>query len=1442
MVKSLSHYLLSIIALLCCLPSTVCAQTGGANIFSGLDNGRVKQAASPKLSPQNEDASTTIYGCVNYNRSEDKSKYGVYSIKPEANARLQEVFLTDHSVANGGGVFLDGHYKFVNYDETTGTATYYDYDTSNWRQVKKETLPDLSNCATDEAYDPTTGNIYGCFVTANGNGYVFGKVDHDTHVRTEIAPLRSLLFAVAVTPDGTVYGISADGYLLQIDKTTGSTRTIGSTGLFPKYNQSAICDPKTGRMYWAAVQQDASSGLYEVNLQSGRATMITRFGGNEGLVGLYIPFDRANADAPGAATNLTASFEGSSTSGSLSFKMPTVTYGGSPLTGSLRYKVTVNNNEVAAGNANAGEDITTSFNGIEGMNEIIVTTSNDAGTGAIAKTDIWGGYDTPNPPTNVVLTKTDETHLHLSWNAPQGSVHNGYVDTTDMKYKVVRYPGGTTISTGLRNTELNQTVRPKEFTNYWYTVTATSQKKESAAAASNKVAMGGALNVPYFDDFSNTNNWNNYTIVDANNDGNTWQGPDDENKNVRYNSSFSDEANDWLITPAFQLDKTKAYKVYFRAQGADATHEEHFSVAAGKSNSPESMTIQVLPEQIIKTSAPEEYVGYLTIPDDGAYFVGIHALNNNKGQLLTIDSLGIEEGPLASVPDSVTELKVIAAPNGADSVTVSFKAPEHSLNGNAITSLTKITIERDGNVIYTFNNVQPGEALSYTDKTVGDGKSTYTVTATNASGDGLAASATLFVGSDIPTAPTDVRLREAEGYTHLTWKAPTTGENDGYINPSELTYIVLRSDNTIVAQGITATEYDDADITLDGDQHLVQYAVYASTNAGQGSYGLSNAITIGTPYELPFQEHFTGGGLDHGFWGENYSGQSYFRLSSSSSSDDAGGCATLTPAAVGDESTLYSGKIGINVAAQPQLAYHYMAIPGRQAKLLIEILTPDQQLHQVDSIDFSTLTGEQSWRKRTVDLSDYNNENFVQICFHAISGDGSTPISVDDITLRDLFNKDLGCSINSHKKLTAGANNDITVTVENTGAETVNGNDYSVILFDQNDKELGKLDGETLQSSETRDFTFNYVPGFFGPAQMQLHAEINYQDDEDDRNNITDTISVKVEMPNLPKVSDLKATTDGNQTLLTWTPADLESLGLQTVTDDAEDYDAFSISEIGDWTMYDGDGQMTFGISDGNGGYRAYPNAIDPKSFIVFNAPESGVSVYDSNGRPTKWAPYSGNQMFISFQASGTGITDDWMISPELQGFAQAINFWVKSVDVASNGNETYEVLYSTTDNDPNSFTRIGNEQQAPADWSNVRFDLPEGTKYFAIRGTSVGHFALMIDDITYATANFADLQLLGFNIYMNGEKVNQSPVASPSYTANLGNGEVRVSAVYDKGESEPCDAIKIGTADGINAISIDDIANYELYTIDGIKVSRVNKGGVYIIRQNGHAHKVVIK
>lgn len=1364
-----------------------------------------------------------VYGTVIANMQGDTTQYGLYSISTAKNSKLTKITEAPSGIiANGGGIYLDGVYRFVNYNIWTEATTYYEYDTKTWKQLKKEILPDKTNVGIDEAYDPTTGNTYGCFTDANGSDYVFGYVDHDSHQRTFISKPSVLYFAVAVSPEGIVYAIGSDGVLYKIDKTSGKETKIGSTGILPKYYQSAVFDMQSGKMYWAACNTNGASGLYEVNTETGKATLINGFSSKEQLTGIYIPFDRAKADAPAEVDSLSTTFVGPSLSGTVSFTMPTTTYSGNELSGDLSYKLLLNGSEYATASAQPGEKVTVNLTGADGSNTISVCALNHTGNGPIKKVYKWLGYDAPRMTKPLLEYDGDKT-LTLSWERPTEALHNGYLDTANIRYNVIRYPGEITVATNFANNKLSQKLSPKQYTKYYYKVSAISHNLNSGESTSNAIGFGQAYDIPFSEDFSS-----NYT-------------------------DYFNKEDDWLITPALDMTNQNVYNITLDATNTGSDNAE-IEIYMGNGSSPKDMT-QRLSKNTLKAGTSSRIITYMYSSTPSNSFIGIKTVSQ-----VSLTKLWVVKGTTAEAPDSVKQLRATCE-KGKSEVKFTFTTPSTTINGKPLASLNSVKIMCDSAEIGSINHVTPGQSCSVTYNDTFNGMRNYTVYAVSEKGDGMPSVVSLFVGTDIPTSPGNVKLVDANGTAHISWTAPNIGMNGEDIAPSQLTYDILRNDNQLVAHDISGTSFDDTSVDLNtSNQQFCQYAVKAKTVAGSSDYAMSNPIVKGAPYDLPFHESFPNGSLSYGFWGTDGIGAKW-SISSNTSSDNDGGCALFNPSRAEGSSTLYSGKINIAGLSSVKLDYDCYVTPGSNTKLLVELRRPDMTVVKVDSIDMSTMSGTKGWKKRFVNISTTDAGNYCHILFHAISGDGVTNVYVDNISLDRTFDYDLDAVISVPTEVRAGSKANIQAIVRNVGGKVYPYSYAASLVVDGAVYETQS--GSSLAQNATNSFDFVFpVPVFF-EGQHTLSIELTADEDEQQSNNLSSEVAVKVLPSILPTVGNLQWKQDSQYRTMTWSAPNLE--GEIVNYDDVESYQPFAIDNVGDWTMVDVDGSYTYGIASGDS-YVDFPHAIEPKSWIVFNAPESGAIIYDNGGRPTGWKPRSGDQMFISFQ-DADGVTDDWMISPELPGYKQTLSFYVKSINPATHGFETFEVLYSTTDKDLSSFRQITDIiGEAPADWTEVKADLPEGTKYFAIRGTSVGHFALLLDDITYSIMKKEDLHLEGYNIYADMHKLNDSPISNLQYTLDnkIEASRIDVTAVYAEGQSAP---ITLSLADGIvsNALSQADIScsdgslhisglfgnTVSVWTISG-QLFYTNKvqgslslplpKGVYIVGIDGTNKKVTIQ
>lgn len=169
-----------------------------------------------------------------------------------------------------------------------------------------------------------------------------------------------------------------------------------------------------------------TSALYEVNMQSGALTLCRQFTGMEEITGLYI-LPHVDKGAPAKVSDLKASFSNGSTTGKVSFTMPSATKGGETLSGNINYKVYLGDQK-KEGTAAAGKTVQLDATLPEGRCKIVVTTSNAKGESERTAISLWIGKDAPATVSGLSLKRTLDKGLQLRWDAFSTGAHNGYVD------------------------------------------------------------------------------------------------------------------------------------------------------------------------------------------------------------------------------------------------------------------------------------------------------------------------------------------------------------------------------------------------------------------------------------------------------------------------------------------------------------------------------------------------------------------------------------------------------------------------------------------------------------------------------------------------------------------------------------------------------------------------------------------------------------------------------------------------------------------------------------------------------------------------------------------------------------------------------------------------------------------------------------------------------
>ena len=299
----------------------------------------------------------------------------------------------------------------------------------------------------------------------------------------------------------------------------------------------------------------------------------------------------------------------------------------------------------------------------------------------------------------------------------------------------------------------------------------------------------------------------------------------------------------------------------------------------------------------------------------------------------------------------------------------------------------------------------------------------------------------------------------------------------------------------------------------------------------------------------------------------------------------------------------------------------------------------------------------------------------------------------------------------------------------------------------------------------------------------------------------------------------LAVNANGSNAVLTW--EDESTIEAITITDDVEGHTYGTINSPGTvgWTYIDGDNANT-------GTFQSveFTNEGQKMAFIVLDATQM-------TGNTTINA-HSGNQFFGDAYVSN-GQNDDWMVSPELNFSSPfTFSFWARSYS-SNYSNEQFTAAYSTSGNNANDFTALGNSVTTTATWTEYSYTVPAEARYVAIHCTSNDQYIFCVDDITISGESGMGSH---YNIYRNGELIAEHVTGGTFTDHNLPDGTYCYTITRDCGSgfespeselacvtigtpvSEPCDiptgltATTYGSQIGLSWDAVDNAIAYKVY------------------------------
>ncbi len=221
-----------------------------------------------------------------------------------------------------------------------------------------------------------------------------------------------------------------------------------------------------------------------------------------------------------------------------------------------------------------------------------------------------------------------------------------------------------------------------------------------------------------------------------------------------------------------------------------------------------------------------------------------------------IYALSIPEPPTAeAAPAAVTNV-TLAFDGASLTGTVSFTAPLKTYGGAELTGELDYYIVVGGDTIGS-GKTTAGAKVEQTVTVKNGGSLRFKVTTANTAGSSPKAISAKYVGYDTPNNIETVKLtaNESTGEVALTWSAPTTGVNGGYVGG--LTYDVVRyPDSVTVATGLTDTTFTET-LTAQ-DMKAYHYGVVAVNGTKKSAETASNNVVIGPAIVPPYTNNFDG--------------------------------------------------------------------------------------------------------------------------------------------------------------------------------------------------------------------------------------------------------------------------------------------------------------------------------------------------------------------------------------------------------------------------------------------------------------------------------------------------------------------------------------------------------------------------------------------------------
>lgn len=936
---------------------------------------------------------------------------------------------------------------------------------------------------------------------------------------------------------------------------------------------------------------------------------------------------------------------------------------------------------------------------------------------------------------------------------------------------------------------------------YIYRVVPFNDKGEGTPAE----LLVSLITPPYENKFTSPNALDGFTIVDGHNDGFTWHIYAGEARCYPGENG----ADDHLITAPLSLEEGMWYKVQFDTHNVSSypDHDNTLSLLLGDRPAVEALTDTLIAPVTVPETGKVTLKEYFTVDKSGQYYLGWRSYNPSRYATPVFLNNFTLSAPIKGTVPGAGKLVVTPDATGLLKANVNVTLPTTDLAGNQLGSLTRADLYIDG-VLFKNFTVSAGDAsFDVAIDKLSEGPHHFLLYCRNGDGQGRECEVDAYIGINRPGAPRNLMVSRTanEGEVTISWEAPAE-DYDGYpINPDWISYDVFVYNSaaetqeeleTVVKASTKDLAFTYQALQPDDPQQFIRYGVRAYTSKGGSQGVLAQSIPVGTPDKVPYTESFVNLRPRNIFRHVNVSTNNLATWGSNDEEpsgvypyDNDRGLALMQSYWTGGSAALGSGRIFLD-CDHPLLSlflYDYSTPSLRDDNLFGIYVRPDggdwTKVAEKSVSGWSDNTP--GWQKIAVDLSEYARKN-VEIAFRGESAT-HTFVVMDRISVRQAQATDMTMGgVTMGAEAFIGRDIPVSVSVKNNGTDDARSKRVSLY---RNGELLTGCDID-LDAGKRLNIMFNDTISLAMARQSMDYVYTARVDAAGENEaNAYDNTSAEISLPlvdnsDYPTVSSLSGRQNENTVELSW-DAPIVPGSPETVTDNLEDYRSWATQAtgMGGYRFYDNDKLGVLGWEDVQWPieYQSF------QSFFLADFSDPSLAAIRSQV-PGLFEAHSGNKALMSLSpADPQAYVSDMIVSPLLGGGSQHLTFWAKAFSDAYP--ESFEVKYSTTDNEYGSFKSLGYVTNVPGTWTEYSCNIPAGARYFAIERSNMGRVCLFIDDLTYAPAGNERLVVEGYNIYRGGMKISHafSPAETMSFIDRevpAGDNDYDVSVLYNRGES----------------------------------------------------------